>query len=326
MIDPDRVLQPIRDEAGALGRLDTYRSAEELAEALAAVWRATERTLRLLLRADEGAPDAARLAALSPADLSFEQLLSTLRRRDRLSMGLAGRIHEFERIAARAAGGGDVRAADADAALATVGELQEEVRGRRRPWDESASAPAPRGTESLPPEAVSAGGPSGMRAAVLIGALALAGAGAWLALAGRDGGDGLAEGIAAFRRGDFETAEVAFARAVQRDSGDVTALLYLARVHRRQGRFERAAAALGAAERRDGSDPFVRRELGYLFMDLDRPLAAAAQFDRARELDPGTAANWIGLVRALRAAGDARAEQVLREAPPEVRAALDRDG
>jgi thioredoxin-like negative regulator of GroEL len=57
-------------------------------------------------------------------------------------------------------------------------------------------------------------------------------------------------------------------------------------------------------------------------MDLGRPTAAAQQFDRARELAPENALNWIGLIRALRAAGDPQAEVWLERSPAEVRAAL----
>src|SRR5690606_17503284 len=94
-------------------------------------------------------------------------------------------------------------------------------------------------------------------------------------------------GIAAFAADSADAARIHFEEAVRADSGDITALLYLGRVHRRGGRYREAADVLGAAADRAPEDADVRRELGNLFMDLDRPEAAAQQFDRARELAPG---------------------------------------
>src|SRR5690606_6646712 len=96
MIDADRVLQPLRDEEAAIGRLETYQSASELADAIVAVRDAVDRTLRLLLRNDPGAPDDLRLKALSSKDLPHHELIPALRRRELISLSLAGAIHGLE--------------------------------------------------------------------------------------------------------------------------------------------------------------------------------------------------------------------------------------
>jgi Tfp pilus assembly protein PilF len=67
----------------------------------------------------------------------------------------------------------------------------------------------------------------------------------------------------------------------------------------------------------DEEDADVRRELGYLFLDLDSPEPAARQFQRAVEIDPDESLNWMLLVEALRRSGDAdAAAEWLRRAPP----------
>jgi predicted Zn-dependent protease len=138
----------------------------------------------------------------------------------------------------------------------------------------------------------------------------------------RSGPDARAEAISAFEAGDLDTARRGFEALVDADSVDVTALLFLARIHRRENRSNEAAVVLRTAAERAPDDADVRRELGWLFLELGRPESAAQQFEHARTVAPADARNWIGLVRALRAAGDPRAEQVLREAPAEARAAL----
>jgi hypothetical protein len=61
-------------------------------------------------------------------------------------------------------------------------------------------------------------------------------------------------------------------------------------------------------------------------MDLGQPRSAVAQYERALEQEPEEMRNWAGLIRALRALGDPRAERLLRDAPPEVQAAYGRAG
>src|SRR5690606_10622342 len=129
MIDPSRVLQPLDDAEDAIRQLRDYHTPAQLASAVRAVWHAVERALRLLLRSDQGAPDALRLAALSPPDLPLDRLIHGLRDRGLVSIELAGLTHQLEQAAGRAAAG-DSRAADADVALRAAALLRAEVHSR----------------------------------------------------------------------------------------------------------------------------------------------------------------------------------------------------
>jgi hypothetical protein len=311
MIDPDRVLRPLREEAAAIDRLSTYRTPAELSESLVASWRAVERSLRLFVRSDESAPADVRMSALSPTDLPVDALLAALRRTDRISLPLAGRLHELEQAVRRVDGGSDARPADADAAADVIERLEAEVRRVSTVPD---VAPA----DFVEEAPVAEHGRSSRVFFVLL--IVVATGAAWLLFADR--GPDLEPAIAAFAAGDLADAAAGFHAAVAHDSTNVTALLYLGRIHRRERRHEDAATVLRKAVAVDPEDPHVRRELGWLFMDLGSPRSAAEQFEQAREAEPDEPANWIGLIRALRAAGDPSAEQRLREAPPEVRAVL----
>jgi uncharacterized protein HemY len=72
------------------------------------------------------------------------------------------------------------------------------------------------------------------------------------------------------------------------------------------------------------NDAGVQRELGKLFLDAKQPVTAVKYLKQSLELDPESHATWIWLIRALRAAGDPSAEQMLEQAPDEVRATLAR--
>lgn len=325
----DRILRPLWEAGPELRLLDAYRDADELARAVGAVWAAVEHSLRLLLREDTTAPDPVRLAALAPDELPLPRLLETLRARDRITIELAGTAHDLGRAAERAARG-EVRAADADLARAAVALLEAEVAAREPETEAGAVAIAgPPHTPGPPPEPVPAVPPDrwrGARAlritAAVIALLALA-TSVFVLFRALD--DQMSEGLAAFRRGDLEAAVAHFEAVVDEAPRNVTARLYLSRVLRRQGEYEAAAEHLRAAARISPTDADVRRELGHLFMDLDRPRSAAAQYRQALEAEPGDERAWIGLVLALRAAGDPEAEIVLRRAPPGARAALTRD-
>jgi predicted Zn-dependent protease len=134
----------------------------------------------------------------------------------------------------------------------------------------------------------------------------------------------LARGVDAFAAGRLHEAELLFQDVLRRAPDQVTARLYLARIHRRRREFPEAAGQLRAAVRTAPGDPHLRRELGYLFFDLDQPQAAVEQFRRALDEAPEDARSWIGWIRALRMAGDPLADEVLRRAPAEVQAALAR--
>lgn len=309
MIDPDRVLRPLREEAAAIARLTTYRTPEELTASLVASWNAIEKCLRLLVRSDEAASDDVRMSALSPQELPVDALVAALRRTDRISLPLAGRLHELEQSVRRVTEGSPARPTDADTAADVIERLSAEVR-------HESTVP-----EVIPPHAAEPAPEGGRNAMVFVALLLVAAAAAaWLLLA--DHRPAMAPAIEAFEAGALAEAASGFHAVVADDSTNVTALLYLGRIYRRERRYEDAASVLEKAAAVEPEDTHVRRELGWLFLDLGSPRSAADQFERARALEPEEPANWIGLIRALRAAGDPSAEARLREAPAEVRAVL----
>jgi cytochrome c-type biogenesis protein CcmH/NrfG len=329
MIEPNRVLKPLDEAEPALRSLTDYESPSELATAIETARNAVQRSLRLLLRADAGVSDELRLTAMSPADLPTDRLVEALRQRNLISIELAGMIHELERSVERIARG-EVRAADADATRRTADRLELEVhaaaeRGIRGAAHGAVTTGAleDEPTPVPPPEA------AGLRrwpfivGTVAVGLLAIA-AVVWLAT--RSGDSEMADALEAFQADRLDRAESGFRRVIEQDSQNVTALLYLGRVYRRQQRYEQAAGALQIAARVAPRDPDVRRELGHLFLALQRPRQAAEQFRQATELAPADSKNWIWLVRSLRAAGDPAADDMLRRAPPEARAALSQPG
>lgn len=327
MTDPSRVLRPLDEAEHAIHMLEEYRTADELGRAVVDSWRAVDHSLRLLLRSDPEVPDELRLAALSPDELPLERLLNALRHRGLISLELAGSAHELGRAAERAQHG-DVRAADGDLALRVVAHLRDEVTAPR-PFEpekeplvlvreEREEGAEPETGVMLPPERW-----SGARrltiAAAVVSVLVLV---AFLFVLVRWFDDRMETAIAAFAAGRLDEAETTFQDVLEDAPEDVTVLLYLGRINRRQGDHAAAADYLRRAVRLAPDDPAVRRELGHLFMELDRPTSAATQYQRALEADPGDERAWIGLILALRAAGDPRAEELLRQAPPSVRAVL----
>ncbi len=325
MIDPVRVLAPLDEVEDAIHKLTVYGDRTELARALESVWEALQRSLRLLLRADPEAPGELRLSAFSPEELPLERVLEVLRSRGLISIELAGLLHQTEQ-AARRAGTGDVRAEDGDAADRAVDRLRAEVRARAdRPVQDAAHNVVE--GHDLDAEEVHAV-PARLRgrgrsrtllvAGVVVALLAAAALIAYFATRGST----LDDAVAAFRQGRLGVAEAGFRQAVHDDPGNVVALLFLARIYRREGRYADARDALRLAVQHAPQDPDVRRELGYLFMALKRPDFASEQFQQAVQMQPDEKLNWIGLVRALRAAGDPRADEMLHRAPPEAQAIL----
>ncbi|MBI4543801.1 MAG: tetratricopeptide repeat protein [Gemmatimonadetes bacterium] len=323
MTDPVRVLQPLDAAEAAIRKLTDYEAADELARALQATWAAVQRALRLLLRSDPATPDELRLTALSIEDLPPARLLEVLRQRDLISLELAGQLHELQQAAQRAEGGAQ-RAADADLARRVAERVRAEVHMlAERPVREAARhAVASRMIEetahAVPPPG------AGRRFVFLAASVALLilVVLAIVVLVALDRQTDKA--IAAFRAGRLETAETRFREVLEDEPENVTALLYLGRVYRRQQRHHEAAEVLQQAARLNSGDADVYRELGHLFLALGQLRPAAKQYRHALDLDPEEQLNWIALVRALRALGDPAAERLLRAAPPEVRAALAR--
>lgn len=334
-MDAAAALRPLDEAADAIRRLDEYQGSDDLNDAVARVGAAVDRTLRVCLRNDPSAPEEHRLNALSP-DLPSAEVVRSLRARELISLETAGTVHELSTAWARAREG---RAGSGDADVARTA-------AHRLRADLAAAAPAPGSptpVETAPedrlpePEASEGRGNGGDRGPPRDGRhgsgrwMAWVGAGlaamlvlglAWVVLGG--GEREYDRALTAFRAGRLDSAAVLFERVVEDRPADVSALLYLARSHRRLDRPSEAAAVLRQAAAVDGQDPGVRRELGHLFMDLGRPQAAVAQYEQALEQAPDDPLNWAALIRGLRASGDPRAADLLRDAPPEVRAALGR--
>jgi tetratricopeptide (TPR) repeat protein len=351
MVERDRALRLLDEAEPSIERLATYESPAALQDALRATWHAVETSLRQLLRGDTAVSDDVRLRALSRTDMPFDAVITELRRSDAISLSLAGRLHEFGRAVERA-DVGPVRAADADLAQEAVAALRSELRSGPAPSRSAARTPDPvdetfdapsgigsrlrrernaqRSDAAASDEGVAddvAYDRSGLAATarrpvvlVAVAVLLLAGIIAAVLLFGRT--DPMDEGIEAFRAGRGGVAEQHFRAALQRDEDNVTARLYLARVLRGQQRHEEAADLLREAARRAPRDAAVRRELGYLFLDLERPAQAATQFQQAVELDPEEPRGWLGLVHSLRLAGDPSSEVWLARAPSAAQAMI----
>lgn len=325
MIEPERILQPLDGADPQIERLTSYRSPADLTDALRAVAAAVDQSLRRLLRADAAAPDDHRLGALDPAAFPHGRVVESLRSRERVSLELAGMVHELTQVARRAEAA-EPRASDADLALRTVARLRTEVEDLN---DRAIRAVAHHAIEERrvaePVHAVEpvVGRRFGGRAFALVAtvvAVLVVLALAWVLTRSLD--NEMDEAVAAFRGGRLGVAEEGFEQVLRDAPDNVTALLYLGRIYRRQGRFEEAAEALRRAEAAEPDDADIHRELGLLFRSLERPDLAAKEFQRAVELEPDESRNWIWLVRALRDAGDPTADEWLRRAPDEARAAL----
>jgi cytochrome c-type biogenesis protein CcmH/NrfG len=129
-------------------------------------------------------------------------------------------------------------------------------------------------------------------------------------------------GVTAFEQQRWGVAEKNFRTVISDHPKDVTARLYLGRVLRVEGRAKEAGEVLNEARKLAPKDADVLRELGGVFMDLNKPATAVTAYRQAQEIDGSDVATWVGLVRALRAAGDPSADEVMRQAPAEAQAKL----
>jgi tetratricopeptide (TPR) repeat protein len=315
MIDADRVLRPLKEAAPAIEKLDTYESPAVLAEALRATWLAVDRSLRLALRNDSTIPDAIRMNAMS-SEMSIDDVITELRRRDIISMSVAGRTHELAQAVTR----GSVRATDADNALDLARTLEQEIVAAAGRSDEPRIlAGSVLDSEPEVGAIVEVSSKPRRKIFVALGLLALLAAvlAAWLFMRT----DHMEEGIAAFREGRMDAAEQHFRAVLADNSTNVTALIYLGRLLRQEEQYQESAELLRRAAVRAPNDAGVRRELGYLFLALGRAGPAAEQFQRAVELEPDDAVNWIGVIEANVRAGDtAAAREWLGRAPAEAQA------
>ncbi len=318
----EAALKPLRGASGALAALrGGAPDGAGRSGALLEVADAVEASLRRLLRDDPHVPLELRLQALAPDELPAADLVSELRRRDRISIELAAAFHDLAARARRVREGAGAEEADAELALRVAERVE---------WEAAAPPPAPVPTpeeppfvedetlvHSVPPATRSRGRGAlwGVLAVVLLVAVA-----AVALLRGR-GDDGLQEGIAAFSGGRPAEAVERFRRYAEENPEDPRPRLYLARIHRRAGRPQESLAEIRRGLEAAPQDAGLHRELGFLLLDTGRPAEAVERFRSALRLDGESAEGWLGLVRALRATGNhAAAERVLAGAPPEVRA------
>lgn len=329
--DPDSVLRPLR---AVEVDVDALRASPARAGAVVRIARAAEMAMRRMLRDDPTAPVELRLRALSPDDLPTDALLSELRRRDRLPMELAAVFHELSATAGRLAGeGGEAAARDGELALRVAESLERHVRAA--PADAPLEDPVLSSPEeTLIPPAPEDRGPvhpvpasgtrspwpfvAGAMGAVLLALLVI------LLLRGRGGDAGaLAEGEAAYARGDTARAEEHFRRAAAEDPEEPRPHYYLAQIYRQSGRRNEAARELSAGLKAAPQDAGLNIELGYLLLESGRNGEAVERLRKAVVLDSTSTRAWSGLVRALRDSGrPAQAERVLARAPAEVRALI----
>jgi Flp pilus assembly protein TadD len=334
MNDQATSLRPLRAVDGVISSLrDRVLDGTGTRRATLQVADAVETSLRYLLRDDPGVPMPVRLRALAPDELSTPELLAELRQNDRISMELAASVHELFEARRRLEQGSSLGGEDAPLALRVADRLEAEVL--------HAAPLAPEALYDAPPAAAPGWEPAPLDAAppaepgeptvrmemrrrwpwmAGAGVVAAALLAALLLLPGDRGDAQMEQGIALFRSGAYADAAAHFWRYAEANPDDPTPHLYLARIHRRMGRPEMAGEELQKAIALAPDDADVHSELGFLLLDTGRAPVAVERFRAALRLDPESAEGWIGLVRALRAAGRAdAAERVLSRAPAEVR-------
>lgn len=326
MSDP-AALRPLAEAADDIRRLDDYDTTRDLADAILAVAAALDESLRIRLRSDRDAPEEHRLSAFSRDQVPLDDVVRRLRTRDLISLETAGTLHQAWAAAERASAG-ESRPADAALMREAVDRVRDDLGGsaeavgasRETMAASESEAPGEPAEPEDEPVVESMPGSRWMRwiaaafaAAMLIGA-------AWVAI--RGGTEEYDQAMAAFRAERYDSAAAGFETALDEWPENVTVMLYLARTHRRLDQPSEAARVLRQALEVDPEDGDVRRELGHLFMDLQEPASAAVQYERALEYDPDNPLNWAALIQALRRLEDPRAEQLLRDAPADVQAAL----
>lgn len=285
------------------------------------LYAGVEGSFRRLLRDDPHVPLDVRLRALAPDELGTDDLLAELRRRDRISLELAAAFHELRGARRRVVEGSPPTATDAELALRVADHLELEAVAPPPPPVPLPDEPILTDEEMLvhPVPPASPGGGRlrlwGVLALVLV--LVVAGGLYWRE---RRQDALLDRGIALYREGRPAEAVDHLRRYADAEARDPTPHLFLARIHRRAGRSTEARAALRRGLEVAPQEPALHRELGFLLLDAGRPDAAVPRFRHAVQLDPHSAEGWLGLIRALRAAGREDAvPRVLASAPPEVR-------
>jgi tetratricopeptide (TPR) repeat protein len=322
--DPESTLRPLRQRAADVEALRAGAPAPALVVRIA---RASETTLRRMLRDDPTAPVELRLRALSDEDLSTPDLLAELRRRNRLPMELAAAFHDLDLACERISGGADPGPRDAQLAVQVADGLQAHILSF--PADGLLEDPA----VPDPDEPVLVGDdeelvhevPRSRRRITWQTWAALAGLAILLVLVIRMRGsdDDLRRGEAALRAGRVAEAEAAFRVSADENPRDPQPRVYLARIYREAGRIPDAEREIQAGLRAAPDDAGLHTEHGYLLLDSNRAPDAVEVFRRAVLSDSTSQRAWAGLVKSLRASGrPTDAEQVLRRAPAGLRALM----
>jgi tetratricopeptide (TPR) repeat protein len=330
--DTETTLRPLRKASGAA---DLLRGGEADPQARRAatvqLTGAAEATLRRMLRDDPHTPVEVRLKALAPDELPADALVAELRRRDRISIELAAAFHELMGRARRLREGGLPEPGDAELALRLTERLEWEAEAPPPPPVPAPEEPVFAEEDALvhPVPPVSRAPTSALPWALGAVALILAAALGWIFLGRGAGDDALEQGTALMRAGQTEAAVPHLLGASREDPEDPRPRLLLARIYRQSGRMDAARTELRRALEAAPEDPALHRELGFLLLDAGRPELAVPSLRQAVQLDRRSVAGWVGLVRALRAAGQpAAAEQILSspDTPREVRAYVDGPG
>lgn len=323
--DPESTLRPLRQRAADVDALRAGAPAPALVVRIA---RASESTLRRMLRDDPTAPVELRLRALSDDDLPTPELLAELRRRNRLPMELAAAFHDLDLACERISGGADPGPRDAQLAVHVADGLQAHIRSF--PVDGLLEDPAvPDPDEPVlvhddeePVHAV----PPSRRRVPWEALLALATLAILLILAIRMRGgddDDLRRGEAALRAGKVAEAEMAFRAYADEEPTDPRPRAYLARIYREAGRMPDAEREIQTGLRAAPGDAGLQTEHGYLLLDSNRAPDAVSVFRQAVLSDSTSQRAWAGLVKSLRASGrPTDADQVLRRAPADLRALM----
>lgn len=323
---PESTLRPLRAASGDMAAL---RGGTASAGALVRVARAAESTLRRVLRDDPTAPVELRLRALSPDDLSSDELLAELRRRDRLPLELAAGMHELEAVSSRVAEGVEPSARDFEMARTVADGLERHLLSAPASpaplmedpvLAEEAEAPIPAHDDATRVHAVprDAGRNPLAWVAGAAGLLAIVALAAW-AVRGNRGGD-LARADQFVREGKIAEAAQLLRGYADARPDDPEGRVRLAALYREAGRRQDALRELRAAMISRGEDAALNSELGHLLIDSGRPAEAMRAFRRALDSDKEHERAWVGLLRAMREAGmGAQAEQVRERAPLAVR-------
>jgi hypothetical protein len=323
---PESTLRPLRAVAGDISAL---RGGSASPGALVRVARAAESTLRRVLRDDPTAPVELRLRALSPDDISTDELLAELRRRDRLSLELAAGVHELGAVAARVSDGAEPSARDFEMARTVADGLERHLLSAPATpaplledpvLAEEAEAPIPAHDDATRVHAVPRdrgrrplaflAGAAGVAAVVLLAA--------W-AVRGNRGGD-LERADRLVREGKIAAAAQQLREYADARPDDPEGRLRLAALYREAGRRQDALREVRAGLIARGEDAGLNSELGHLLLDSGKPIEAVRAFRRALGADAENERAWVGLLRAMREAGmGPQAEQARERAPLAVR-------